>query len=61
MFNPLVPEVSGSYHIPRQIPPKDHYNWVNHSAPPNSLITLLSIRCGEIVNDRMIEIEYMII
>lgn len=47
----IGPEVSGSYHIPRQEPFKDDYSWVSHSAPPSSLITLMSLRCGEIVND----------
>ena len=47
-----MPSSPGSLHIPRATVPPDAYAFVAHSAPINSLVSLLSLRCAEILDDR---------
>ena len=47
-----MPSSPGSLHIPRAILSSDAYSFILHSAPINSLVSLLSLRCAEILNDR---------
>lgn len=47
-----MPSSPGSLHIPRTTVPPDAYAFVAHSAPINSLVSLLSLRCAEILDDR---------
>ena len=49
-----MPRATGSYHIERAIISPGESDNVVHSAPISSLVTLMSLRCGEIVGDRMI-------
>ena len=49
----VVPRASGSYHVERAILPSGEYDWVVHSAPIDSLVTLMSLRVAEILYDRM--------
>lgn len=53
VFYFLVPRASGSYHVERSILPVSEYDWVVHSAPIDSLITMMSLRVAEILYDRM--------
>ena len=48
----VVPSSPGSLHIPRATVPADAYAFVVHSAPINSLVSLLSLRCAEILDNR---------
>ena len=48
----VVRSVPGSYHIPRKVNSPSAYDWIVHSAPPNSLVTFISMRAAEIVGDR---------
>ena len=52
LFCDTVRSVPGSYHIPRKVNSPSAYDWIVHSAPPNSLVTFISMRAAEIVGDR---------
>ena len=56
----VVPRASGSYHVERAILPSSEYDWVVHSAPVDSLVTLMSLRVAEILYDRMYFVTYSI-
>ena len=53
----VVPRATGSYHIERAVLTPSDSDTVSHSSPINSLVTLLSLRCGEIVSERKIEMS----
>lgn len=52
-----MPRATGSYHIERAVLTPSDSDTVSHSSPINSLVTLLSLRCGEIVSERKIEMS----
>ena len=56
-----MPRASGSYHVERAILPSGEYDWVVHSAPIDSLVTLMSLRVAEILYDRMYSILYSLV
>lgn len=50
-----VRSTPGTYHVPRAVEAKTAYDWIVRSSPVSSLLTLLSVRCGEVLIHRMRE------